>query len=120
VERAVVAYSNRAKEELLGVPGELIRTHGAVSEPVAEAMAAGIRRQARTDVGVGITGIAGPDGGTPDKPVGTVCIAVAGPWGVSVRTALFTGDREMVKFMASQAALDDLRRRLLRQGQEDR
>jgi nicotinamide-nucleotide amidase len=114
VERSVVAYSNRAKEELLGVPGELIQTHGAVSEPVAEAMADGIRQRARTDIGVGVTGIAGPDGGTPAKPVGTVCIAVAGPWGVSVRTRLFSGDREMVKVLASQGALDDLRRALMR------
>jgi nicotinamide-nucleotide amidase len=120
VERSVVAYSNRAKEELLGVPAELIQTHGAVSEPVAEAMAEGIRQRARTDIGVGITGIAGPDGGTPAKPVGTVCIAVAGPWGLSVRTRLFSGDREMVKFMASQGALDDVRRALLRAQAEAR
>ncbi len=113
VELAVVAYSNRAKEELLGVPRALLQAHGAVSEPVAEAMADGIRRRARSDIGVGITGIAGPDGGTPAKPVGTVCIAVAGPWGVSVRTRLFSGDREMVKMLASQAALDDVRRALV-------
>jgi nicotinamide-nucleotide amidase len=115
VDLAVVAYSNRAKEELLDVPREMIQTHGAVSEPVAEAMADGIRRRARTDIGVAITGIAGPDGGSPAKPVGTVCIAVAGPWGVSTRTRVFSGDREMVKMLASQAALDDVRRALVRQ-----
>jgi nicotinamide-nucleotide amidase len=120
VERSVVVYSNRAKEELLGVPCEVIQTHGAVSEPVAEAMADGIRRRARTDIGVGITGIAGPDGGTPAKPVGTVCIAVAGPWGASARTRLFSGDREMVKMLASQGALDDVRRALLRDRAEVR
>jgi nicotinamide-nucleotide amidase len=115
VERSAVTYSNRAKEEWLGVPGALIEAHGAVSEPVAEAMAEGIRRQARSDIGVGVTGIAGPDGGTPAKPVGTVCIAVVGPWGVSVRTRVYSGERAMVKFQASQGALDDLRRALLRE-----
>ena len=74
---AVVVYSNAAKTELLGVPADLIAAHGAVSEPVAAAMAAGIRERAGVDVGVGITGIAGPTGGTEAKPVGMVCIAVA-------------------------------------------
>ena len=77
VDRGVVCYSNRAKTELLGVPEALIAEHGAVSEPVARAMAEAIRARARTNVGIGITGIAGPGGGTPEKPVGTVAIAVA-------------------------------------------
>ena len=78
---AVVAYSNEAKTALLGVPPALIAAHGAVSEPVALAMAAGIKARAGSTIGVGITGIAGPDGGTPEKPVGTVAIALDGPWG---------------------------------------
>ena len=115
VERAVVVYSNAAKTELLGVAAALIAEHGAVSEPVAIAMATGVRERAGTAIGVGITGIAGPDGGTAEKPVGTVAIAVSGPWGTSARTRVFPGGREQVKFFATQAALDDLRRALLRE-----
>jgi nicotinamide-nucleotide amidase len=113
VERAVMTYSNESKQELLGVPAALIAAHGAVSEPVAEAMAEGIRLAARTDVGVGLTGIAGPGGGTPDKPVGMVCMAAVTPSSRRVRTARFIGGREQVKFQASQAALDLVRRMLL-------
>ena len=113
VERGVVSYSNAAKTELLGVPAEIIQTQGAVSEPVATAMAEGIRVRARTDIGVGVTGIAGPDGGTPEKPVGTVCIAAASAGATRVRTFRFVGGREMVKFQASQAAMDMVRRMLL-------
>jgi nicotinamide-nucleotide amidase len=109
----LVTYSNRSKVELLGVPAALIEAQGAVSEAVAAAMAAGARRSAGSDVGVGITGIAGPDGGTPDKPVGTVCIALEGAAGTRVRTALFPGDRERVRHQATQSALDMLRRGLL-------
>jgi nicotinamide-nucleotide amidase len=117
VERAVVAYSNAAKVALLGVPGTLIHEHGAVSEPVARAMAEGIRERAAVDVGVGVTGIAGPGGGSEEKPVGTVCVAVAADATV-VRTFRFPGDRQMVKTFAAVTALD-LVRRLLRGGPPD-
>jgi nicotinamide-nucleotide amidase len=114
VERSIVAYSNRAKTELLDVPEALIAEHGAVSEPVALAMAAGIRKRTGVNVGVSITGIAGPGGGTEQKPVGTVCIAVDGAAGNgTVRTFRFPGGREMVKAMSANWAIDLLRRYLL-------
>jgi nicotinamide-nucleotide amidase len=118
-----VCYSNRAKTELAGVPDEMIREHGAVSEAVAESLADGIRSRAGTNVGIGITGIAGPGGGTAEKPVGTVCIAVVVRSGDGapdehdarwVRTFAFFGGREMVKFQATQAAMNMLRLTLLR------
>ncbi len=112
VERSVVAYSNAAKVDLLGVPEVLIAEHGAVSEEVAAAMAEGIRDRAGVNVGIGITGIAGPGGGSDEKPVGTVCIAVAGA-STSVRTFRFPGGREMVKAMSANWAIDLLRRHLL-------
>jgi nicotinamide-nucleotide amidase len=118
VERGAVCYSNRAKTEMLGVPEAMIREHGAVSEPVAVAMAHGIRDRAGTDLGVGITGIAGPAGGTPAKPVGTVVVAVAWAGGERVRTLWFPGEREQVKYHSSQAALDMVRRHLLMRGGE--
>jgi nicotinamide-nucleotide amidase len=114
VDRGVICYSNRAKTELAGVPASLIAEHGAVSEPVAQAMAEGIRSRAGTAVGMGVTGIAGPGGGTPAKPVGTVAIAVAGPEATAVRTFTFFGNREMVKFQSAQAALNMLRLMILR------
>jgi nicotinamide-nucleotide amidase len=106
VERGVVCYSNRSKTELAGVPTALIAEHGAVSEPVARAMAEGIRSRAGTNVGIGITGIAGPGGGTPEKPVGTVSVAVIVDDETRVRTFQFIGGRDMVKFQAAQAALN--------------
>jgi nicotinamide-nucleotide amidase len=109
VERGEVCYSNRSKIESLGVPAALIADHGAVSEPVARAMAEGIRTKASTHVGVGVTGIAGPGGGTPDKPVGTVMIAVLIGADAHARTFQFIGSREMVKFQSTQAALNMLR-----------
>jgi len=112
VERSVVAYSNRSKIELLGVGEALLAEHGAVSEPVAVAMATGIRDRARAEVGVGITGVAGPGGGSEHKPVGTVCIAVAG-LDTRVRTFRFPGGREMVKALSANTAIDMLRRLLL-------
>ena len=114
VDRGVVCYSNLAKTELAGVPHALLSEHGAVSEPVAQAMAEGIRSRAGTNVGVGITGIAGPGGGTPEKPVGTVAVAVAVDDELRVRTFQFVGGREMVKFQAAQSALNMTRLMLLK------
>jgi nicotinamide-nucleotide amidase len=112
-DRGAVCYSNRAKEEWLGVPSELIASHGAVSEPVASAMAEGIADRAGSAIGIGITGIAGPGGGTPEKPVGTVAIAVRTPTAKQVRTFQFLGARDMVKFQSAQAAMNMLRLMLL-------
>jgi nicotinamide-nucleotide amidase len=114
VDRGVVCYSNRAKTELAGVPDQLIREHGAVSEPVAQAMAEGIRSRAGTNVGIGVTGIAGPGGGTAEKPVGTVAVAVVVDDDRRVRTFQFIGGREMVKFQAAQSALNMTRLLVLR------
>lgn len=117
VDRGLVAYSNAAKVDWLGVPAEMIAEHGAVSEPVAMAMARGIRDRASADIGVGVTGIAGPGGGSDRKPVGTVVVAVARSGrlesDVRVRTFRFPGDRALVKSQASQAALDMVRRWVL-------
>ena len=114
VDRGVVVYSNQSKVDLLDVPAQLIDQYGAVSEPVAEAMASGIVRKAGTDLGVSVTGIAGPSGGTAEKPVGMVVIAAAWARGgnleTRVRTFNFIGGRDMVRFQASQAALDMVRR----------
>ena len=113
-DRGVIVYSNEAKEELLGVPRALLRAHGAVSAPVAEAMVRGICALSKTPCGLAVTGIAGPDGGTLEKPVGTVFIAVASPAAVEVGRYRFAGSRGAVKWQSSQAALDGLRRLLLR------
>jgi PncC family amidohydrolase len=113
-ERGVVVYSNRAKTELLKIPASLIEQNGAVSEPVARAMAEGILNLAQTEFGIGITGIAGPDGGTPEKPAGTVYVALAQQGHeTTVEHYNFPGDRWRVKFMASQAALNLVRLRLM-------
>jgi nicotinamide-nucleotide amidase len=113
VERGVVCYSNRAKVELLGVSSSLIAEHGAVSEQVARAMAEGVRSRAGTNVGIGVTGVAGPGGGTPEKPVGTVAIAIVAGDDARVRTFQFIGDREQVKYQSAQAALNMLRLKLI-------
>lgn len=110
-----VVYSNDLKTTLAGVPADLIAAHGAVSEPVAVALAEGIRERSGADVAAGVTGIAGPGGGTPQKPVGTVAIAVVAPGKPAhVRTFLFPGARAMVRLSATQAALDMVRRILAR------
>jgi len=105
----VVAYSNRMKETQLEVPAELLARHGAVSAPVARAMAQGIRARVDSTYGIGITGIAGPGGGTKDKPVGLVFIALATPQRTRVQKFLFTGARDVVRARAVTAALDLLR-----------
>ena len=112
VDQSVVTYSNEAKTSLLGVPEDLIAAHGAVSEPVALAMADGMRGRAAVDVAIGVTGIAGPGGGTPEKPVGTVAIGAVTAAATRSRLFRFIGGRDMVKFQASQAALDMVRRML--------
>lgn len=101
----IVAYANAVKEKVLGVPAAVLREHGAVSRTVAVAMAEGIRRLLGTTIGVGITGIAGPGGGTPQKPVGLVYIAVATPGGTEVREFHFPGRRFAVRQGAVNAAL---------------
>ena len=109
----VVVYSNVAKADLLAVPPDLIEAHGAVSVPVVRAMASGIRRRSRADLGLAITGIAGPAGGTPEKPVGLVYVALARPGAIEVQKNLFPGKREQVKMQSAQKALDMVRRHLL-------
>jgi len=112
LDRAFVTYSNEAKEQLLGVSAADLAAHGAVSEQVATQMAQGARKKAKVDVGVGITGIAGPDGGSEAKPVGTVYIAVSSVLGEAVRLHRFMGTRATVRERAAQTALDMLRRHL--------
>jgi nicotinamide-nucleotide amidase len=109
----VVTYSNDAKIRSLGVNAELISTYGAVSAPVAEAMADGVRRRADTDFGLAVTGIAGPGGGTEEKPVGLVYIALSDDAHSEHRKIMLPGDRQLIRWRASQAALDLLRRRLI-------
>lgn len=109
----VVAYANAMKTQWAEVPPGLLEAHGAVSAPVAEALAAGVRRQAGATYGVGITGIAGPTGGTPEKPVGTVFVALAGPSGGASGRYLFGKERERVRQFAAYTALDMVRRHVL-------
>jgi nicotinamide-nucleotide amidase len=113
LERGVVVYSNMAKIELLGVPPEVIETDGAVSETTALLMAAGVRDLAKTDIGLAVTGIAGPTGGTEEKPVGTVFIALANDTGSFCRELHFRWDRRRNKEMTAQIALELLRRSLV-------
>ncbi len=108
----VVSYSNDVKEHQLGVPIDVLVDHGAVSEEVARAMASGVRTRLAADWGIGITGIAGPTGGTEDKPVGLVHWAVAGPGGVWAEHRVFPGDRSVVREWSLNSALDLLRRRM--------
>ncbi len=104
-ERGFVSYSNAAKTELLGVPADLIESHGAVSEPVARAMVEGALRHSRAQVAVAVTGVAGPGGGSPDKPVGTVWFGWATPDGVVTDKRCFDGNRQQVREATVQHAL---------------
>jgi nicotinamide-nucleotide amidase len=114
MDRGVIGYSNRAKVELLGVRPELIEQQGAVSAEVAAAMAKGVRERSGVSVGISVTGIAGPGGGTTAKPVGLVYIGLNADDGTSlVKEHRFHGDRTVIKQRSSQAALDLLRRWLL-------
>ena len=106
----VIAYSNGVKKGLLGVTTESLERHGAVSEEVASEMATGVRRRLGVDIGVSITGVAGPGGGTPDKPVGLVWMAVDVRGDVRTHGSRFIGDRAEIRFRATQAALDLVRR----------
>jgi nicotinamide-nucleotide amidase len=106
----VVAYSNRVKQAVLGVSPAVLERHGAVSCEVAEEMARGVRRLVGATIGLATTGIAGPDGGTPEKPVGTVCIAIDSPSGTRSHRYQLWGTRDWVKLLTSQIALDWVRR----------
>jgi nicotinamide-nucleotide amidase len=109
----VVSYSNELKSALVGVPAELIEAKGAVSSEVALALADGIRKNTGATIGVGVTGIAGPGGGTPEKPVGLVHIGIADERGPRERRFQFPGDRERIRMHATQTALDSVRRYFL-------
>lgn len=109
---SAVTYANDLKVRLLGVRPETLESAGAVSRETAVEMAEGVRRTCRSTYGVAVTGIAGPTGGSADKPVGTVWIAVAGPAGTSARRFAFHGERERIIADASQAALESLHRAL--------
>lgn len=101
----IIAYSNEVKKDVLGVPADELAHHGAVSAPVARHMAEGALRRLKADYAVGVTGIAGPGGGTPEKPVGLVFIAVADKKGTDVRRHEFSGSREEVKQQTAERAL---------------
>lgn len=109
----VVAYHNDLKQQLLGVPLELLLQYGAVSEPVAGAMAVGVRQACGADLGLAVTGIAGPDGGTPDKPVGTVYLALADQDGCETIRCQFSGDRAAVRQQTVEKGLMLLKMRLM-------
>jgi nicotinamide-nucleotide amidase len=108
-----VVYSNELKTAFADVPERMIEKHGAVSREVAAALAEGIRYRSEATLGVGITGIAGPSGGTPEKPVGLVFHALASEQGTKVEERKFPGDRSRIRWFASQHALDMVRRKLM-------
>jgi nicotinamide-nucleotide amidase len=108
----IVCYANELKTRLAGVPADLIQTHGAVSKSVAQALAEGVRTRSGASIGVGITGIAGPTGGSNDKPVGLVFVGLADERGTQVRAFHFPGSRDRVRHWATQMALEMVRRRI--------
>jgi nicotinamide-nucleotide amidase len=108
-----VVYSNELKTQLADVPEDLIEVYGAVSEQVARALAEGIRKKCGTTLGLGVTGIAGPTGGTAEKPVGLVFHALASESGTEVIKRTFPGNRARIRWFASQQALDMVRRKLM-------
>ena len=114
VRMGLVAYHNDAKSSLVKVSKDLIQRHGAVSEPVAKSLARQARRLGKSDFGLGVTGILGPGGGSRIKPVGSIHLALASSRGVLHQKHLFTGDRETVRTRVVRAALDLLRRELLK------
>jgi nicotinamide-nucleotide amidase len=107
-ERGFITYSNQAKHEMIGVPADLLEKHGAVSEPVARAMAEGALRNSRAQVSLAITGIAGPGGGTKDKPVGMVVFAWSNRLHTTVETLVLKGDREQIRVQAAAHSLRGL------------
>ncbi|MDY0185890.1 MAG: CinA family nicotinamide mononucleotide deamidase-related protein [Desulfuromonadaceae bacterium] len=115
LERSAVTYANSAKRDMLGVSMQVLMQHGAVSRECAAAMASGIRQRAKTDIALAVTGVAGPNGGSAEKPVGTVFIALATAKGTEVRDFTFSGDRAAVRKYTAYAALDWIRRVALQQ-----
>jgi len=108
----VVVYHNDVKQKLLGVPDQVLRDFGAVSKETATHMAQGVRKLFSSDIGVGVTGIAGPTGGTPSKPVGLVYLALSTPESTEFEEHRFTGERIVIKEQSAQACLDMMRRHL--------
>lgn len=119
LERSLVVYSNQAKEELLKVPKDMLHEYGAVSKPVAHYMAEGIRELSGTTFGVAVTGIAGPTGGNPEKPVGTVFIGISSATYTEVTEHHFHGSRQMIKMMSAHMALNLLRKFILKKQQKE-
>ena len=109
----IIAYDNRVKERFLGVPGPTLAAQGAVSEPVARQRASGVRQSFDAEIGMGITGVAGPGGGTKEKPVGTVWIALDLNGDNRATKLALIGDRAEIRYRATQAILDMLRRALI-------
>ena len=109
----VICYSNESKMELAGIPPLLLEMQGAVSEEIARGLAESVREKVAATIGVGITGVAGPTGGSAEKPVGTVHVAVASPQEVRHRLFMFPGSRDRIRWQATQAALDMVRRVLI-------
>ena len=113
-ERGYVTYSNEAKQELLGVQAETLESHGAVSEETAREMAQGALRRGKGTIALAVTGVAGPGGGTPDKPVGMVCFAWASEGSLTSETRRFAGDRESVRCQSVVRALEGVLQHLER------